>query len=197
MASGVFWTKIIFIVVCWCEAFFSGCFPTWSRGCRENPKVLGIANAFASGVFLAIALIHILPEEADLWVSLNPDKENLFPLPYFLMWAGYTLILFIDKVAFDTAELFQDDPAAQKLASNLKNSILEAEATGQDPTLAITKAIDEYQDPNAKFATRMSNALKESDVYDVDQDPMLKVRVNLTEVSESTETLRKTQPSEV
>lgn len=112
MTNGVFWTKIIFIVVCWAEAFFSGCFPTWSKGCRENPKVLGIANAFASGVFLAIALIHILPEEAELWADMYPNAENLFPLPYFLMWCGYTLILIIDKVAFDTSVLLKEDPAA-------------------------------------------------------------------------------------
>ena len=112
---GVFWTKIVFIIVCFCEAFFSGCFPTWSKGCRENPKILGIANAFASGVFLAIALIHILPEEAELWEDLNPDADNLFPLPYFLMFCGYTIILLLDKVLFDPSLLHKegafDDPA--------------------------------------------------------------------------------------
>jgi len=117
MTSTVFWTKIAFIVICFCEAFFSGCFPTWSKGCRENPKILGIANAFASGVFLAIALIHILPEEAELWdeivAKMDPVPENPFPLPYFLMWAGYTLILIVDKVAFDTSDLFKEDPAQQ------------------------------------------------------------------------------------
>lgn len=107
--NNVFWAKLIFIVVIWCEAFFSGCFPTWSQGCRENPKILGIANAFASGVFIAIALVHILPEEAEIWADMNPDADPLFPLPYFLMFVGYTIILVIDKVAFDTHALFEHD----------------------------------------------------------------------------------------
>ena len=101
----VFWTKIIFIFVCFFEGFLCGVFPTYSKDCRENPKVLGVANAFACGVFLAIALIHILPEEAEEWSLEHPDATNLFPLPYFLMFCGYTLILFVDKVAFDSSAL--------------------------------------------------------------------------------------------
>lgn len=103
--NSVFWLKIGFIVVCFCEAFFSGIFPTLSKGCRESPKILGVANAFAAGVFLAIAIVHLLPEEADLWQQLNPDAKNLFPLPYFMMFCGYTLILILDKVAFDSHAL--------------------------------------------------------------------------------------------
>jgi zinc transporter ZupT len=132
MTNGVFWTKIVFIVVCWCEAFFSGCFPTWSAGCRENPKILGIANAFASGVFLAIALIHILPEEVDIYYNeLHAAEDDLFPLPYFLMWTGYTIILVIDKVMFDTSALFKEneDPAQRKLSQALEG----AGDSGQNP----------------------------------------------------------------
>lgn len=116
--NNVFWLKICFIVVVFCEAFFSGCFPTWSAGCRENPKILGIANSFAAGVFIAVALVHILPEEAEMWADMNPDTDPLFPLPYFLMFLGYTLILIIDKVMFDTHALFdhKDDPAERKLS---------------------------------------------------------------------------------
>jgi zinc transporter 1/2/3 len=89
------------------EAFLCGCFPTWSKSCRESPKILGIANSFAAGVFLAIGFVHILPEEAGNWAELHPDAENLFPLPYFLMFCGYTLILILDKVLFDTHALFE------------------------------------------------------------------------------------------
>ena len=110
---------MIFIVVIFFEAFIGGCFPTWNQNCRESPKILGIANAFASGVFIAIALVHILPEEGELWIEMHPDKDPLFPLPYFLMFVGYTLILVIDKVAFDTHALFEhdeaNDPVEQKL----------------------------------------------------------------------------------
>jgi zinc transporter ZupT len=119
--DSVFWLKIGFIVVVFLEAYLSGVFPTYSKGCRESPKILGIANSFASGVFIAIALVHILPEEAEIWNEISPDA--VFPLPYFLMFCGYTLILVIDKVLFDTHALFDHehdggpaaDPAEERL----------------------------------------------------------------------------------
>ena len=58
----VLWTKLIFIVLAFCEGFGFGAFPTFSKSCRESPKILGFANAFAGGVFLGIGFCHILPE---------------------------------------------------------------------------------------------------------------------------------------
>ena len=121
--DSVFWVKIGFIVVVFLEAFLSGIFPTYSKGCRESPKILGIANSFASGVFIAIALVHILPEEGEIWGEVNPDSP--FPLPYFLVFLGYTLILIIDKVLFDTHALFDHedhDPAEERLHQSIKKS---------------------------------------------------------------------------
>ena len=54
--------KLGFIVTAFLEAFVLGLIPVKSKVFRESPKVLGIANAFSGGVFLAIALMHILPE---------------------------------------------------------------------------------------------------------------------------------------
>lgn len=115
LVNNVFWVKIAFILIVFFQALLSGYFPTWSRSCRESPKILGIANSFASGVFIAIAIVHILPEEAANWALLNPNIEDPFPLPYFLTFCGYCLILIIDKVIFDTHALFDhedDDPIA-------------------------------------------------------------------------------------
>jgi zinc transporter ZupT len=119
--------KIGFTIFVFFEAFLSGCIPTWSKTCRESPKILGIANSFAAGVFLAIAFVHILPEEAGNWAELHPDADNLFPLPYFLMFCGYTMILILDKVLFDTHALFETnesnvliDPVDKKLAASIK-----------------------------------------------------------------------------
>ena len=135
----IFWVKIVFIIVCFCEAFFAGIFTTLNKNCRENPKVLGIANSFAGGVFLAIAFIHILPEEVEDWNEYE-ETDSSFPLPYLLVFAGYTLILIIDKVLFDTQALFGDeetdapvDSADKKFEASIKTSMAQlsaAEATG-------------------------------------------------------------------
>ena len=111
--TAVFWTKIGAMVFMFAEAFIAGLVPTWSSKCRESPKVLGIANSFAAGVFLAIALIHILPEESEAWTDHTIDVKGpdakVFPLAEFITFVGYVLILVIDKVLFDTQALFEND----------------------------------------------------------------------------------------
>lgn len=140
----VFWTKIGFIVVAFFEAFIAGMIPTWSSRCRESPKIMGIANAFAGGVFLAIAFMHITPEEIEVWGELQGNPEKLFPLPELLIFCGYTFILIIDKVLFDSHALFahddeehghaSHDPAEQKFENNLKASMIKASALAEsDP----------------------------------------------------------------
>ena len=62
MVESVTWLKIGFIVVAFVEAILAGIIPVKSKKFRESPKVLGIANAFSGGVFIAIALMHIMPE---------------------------------------------------------------------------------------------------------------------------------------
>ena len=69
-ATKVFWTKVGFIIVAFFEALCTGYIPTWSSSCRESPKILGIANSFAGGVFLAIAFMHITPEMIEVWEGL-------------------------------------------------------------------------------------------------------------------------------
>ena len=109
--------------------------PTWWSECRESPKILGIANSFAGGVFLAIALMHITPEMIESWTEMQEEKgrEKIFPLPEALIFSGYTIILIIDKVLFDTHALFEHgdehshaDPAHNKLETNLRSSMIKA-----------------------------------------------------------------------
>jgi solute carrier family 39 (zinc transporter), member 1/2/3 len=39
-----------------------GILPAKVKSCGRNPKFMSIANAFSGGLFLAIALVHILPD---------------------------------------------------------------------------------------------------------------------------------------
>ncbi len=86
---------------------------------------MSMANAFSGGLFLAIALVHILPDAVKEWAEWNepphPTTTNLtverklghgddddepFPLPFILVFCGYTFILLVDKVMFDSHALF-------------------------------------------------------------------------------------------
>jgi len=54
--------KILFILFSFLEAVGMGIIPIYSTRFKESPTVLGIANAFSGGVFIAIAMMHIMPE---------------------------------------------------------------------------------------------------------------------------------------
>ena len=67
MADASTVSKWIFIVVCFAVTVAAGLAPMKIKSFNSNPKLLGIANSFSGGVFLAIAFCHILPETADMY----------------------------------------------------------------------------------------------------------------------------------
>lgn len=72
----------------------------WSK-CRKSETTLSLLNCFSAGIFLAMALIHMLPESAEvyeIWAK-KEGIERAFPLPYVCFFLGYILILAIDRVA--------------------------------------------------------------------------------------------------
>ena len=129
--------KIVFIFIFFFLTLFSGILPAKNAKCKDNQTLLGIANSFAGGVFLAISLMHIMPEEVENYNELTKsDSEEggrVFPLPYLIFFCGYTFILIIDRVLFDSHALFEEDdehhgahadPAEQRLIETAKKSIL-------------------------------------------------------------------------
>ena len=73
-SSGVTGLKWAFIVICGAITMAFGLAPMKIQGCNKNEKILGIANSFSGGVFLAIAFCHILPETANLYYYSKLQK---------------------------------------------------------------------------------------------------------------------------
>jgi solute carrier family 39 (zinc transporter), member 1/2/3 len=69
------WLKIGFIIVSFFEAVFMGIIPVKVKSFRESPKILGVANAFSGGVFLAIALMHVMPEQVESYEGLAESGD--------------------------------------------------------------------------------------------------------------------------
>lgn len=194
---------------------------------------MSIANAFSGGIFLAIALLHIIPESHTHYlvylhnaaivsgndihkqpITLPPDMANStdyspsnlfelggihrflhgtdnvheflelkFPFPYFMVFVGYTFILLIDKVLFDTHSLHHKN-------ENLRDSIMrvnhkrqrsnsqsndidginfynqkynefkdEDEVESQNDDIDISEGIRQYLSKADRFSARMSEAL--------------------------------------
>lgn len=63
--------KICFIFLIFVINFSGGLIPLLCKRCTANPKALSLLNAFASGVFLAMALVHIQPEAVSDYISIR------------------------------------------------------------------------------------------------------------------------------
>ena len=117
-------TKGVFIILCLVVSIVAGILPMKLQGCKSNPKVVGLLNSFSGGVFLAIALMHIIPETVSTYYEYRLHDtlaayetqetitvaqleyvldryESFFPVPFIVVVFGYSLILLVDKVVID------------------------------------------------------------------------------------------------
>ena len=140
----IFWTQIGFIFAGFAEGMIGGFIPTVWTSCRESPKILGIANAFACGVFLAIGLCHMTPENIEGWNKLQEGKAKIFPLPEVLMFLGYTILLLVDKVMFDAHAYFDNldpahghqDPAIRRMSETMMDAVGKSEQMAAEGDIA-------------------------------------------------------------
>jgi solute carrier family 39 (zinc transporter), member 1/2/3 len=74
-ANTILIIKIVGTVVIFAIDIIFGILPAKVKSCGRNPKFLSISNAFSGGLFLAIALVHILPDVAnDYHYERHPYK---------------------------------------------------------------------------------------------------------------------------
>jgi zinc transporter 1/2/3 len=81
-------------VACWL-------IPLRSKKISENKLALSLANAFSGGVFLSLAFGHLIPECVQGFDASNLPART----PFMLVLAGYLLIFFVEKVAFDAHDM--------------------------------------------------------------------------------------------
>lgn len=52
-----------------------GSMPLRMKAFRENKMVLALANAFSGGLFLAVGILHLLPEAAENFDNYYKDQD--------------------------------------------------------------------------------------------------------------------------
>lgn len=100
--------KIVSIFVFLGMAMAFGLMPYYIKKFRTSTKFLSISNSFAGGLFLGIGLFHVLPEGAEML------EEFSLPWAYFCAYLSYALILFVEKVAFNSHSLLHGHGNSQK-----------------------------------------------------------------------------------
>ena len=84
--------KSIFIFVIFFISFLAGIVPMKNKRFASSQHLLGIANTFSGGVFLAIAFVHIIPETASSYYIYILEKQTK---KYF----GMTPLVYNDNTA--------------------------------------------------------------------------------------------------
>lgn len=91
--------KIIMVFVMFLISLL-GILPLRIPAITKSEARLSYLNCFSAGMFMAIALIHMLPESVEdyeKWVT----EENIirpFPLPFCCVFIGYIIVLCVDRV---------------------------------------------------------------------------------------------------
>lgn len=95
---------IIFAITITC-----GMLPLCFKVITRQKMIIALANSFSAGLFISIALFHILPEaEMDFsngmkWKKLNQD----FPYCQLIMVIVYLFILYLEKIRFAHTHNFE------------------------------------------------------------------------------------------
>ena len=74
-----------------------GFMPYFITSCRKSNTFLSISNAFSAGIFLGMGLFHILPESVEML-----EDATEVPLANICCFLSYALILFVEKIAFNS-----------------------------------------------------------------------------------------------
>lgn len=70
--------KLLFILIIFVISFGSGLAPLKFKRLKESTHLLGLANTFSGGVFLAIAFVHIIPETSNnYYISILENNDLL------------------------------------------------------------------------------------------------------------------------
>uniref|UniRef100_H3DR70 Solute carrier family 39 member 1 n=1 Tax=Tetraodon nigroviridis TaxID=99883 RepID=H3DR70_TETNG len=105
--------KIAALVGLLCLTLLFGFIPArikWFRdtnGTETHRTVLSLISCFAGGVFLSACLLDIIPDYlSDINMELDARKlETSFPLPEFIMAAGFFTVLILERIVLNCKEM--------------------------------------------------------------------------------------------
>ena len=107
----VFYMKVLYLVIMALITAIFGLLPLCFDNCRKDTRILNYANAFSGGIFLGIGFFHLFPEANENFeiYFASPEGKNSYifgwPMSYLLAFLSYSLILYLEKVAFNSHAL--------------------------------------------------------------------------------------------
>ncbi|KAM4593649.1 zinc transporter ZIP1 [Odontesthes bonariensis] len=105
-----------------------------TNGTEIHRTVLSLISCFAGGVFLAACLLDIIPDYlSDISAELDARKvETSFPLPEFIMAAGFFTVLILEKTVLNCREIRGAQEERAPLLAESRNGHSHGAATSSD-----------------------------------------------------------------
>ena len=132
MSNYLFYIKILYLIIMVVITTFFGLLPLCFNNCRKNTRLLNYANAFSGGIFLGIGFFHLFPEANENFEIYfrSPEGKNSvifgWPMSYLLAFLSYSLILYLEKVAFNSHALISNTSNEEGIMeNNLNEPLLE------------------------------------------------------------------------
>ncbi|XP_029281942.1 zinc transporter ZIP1 isoform X2 [Cottoperca gobio] len=99
--------------------------------------VLSLISCFAGGVFLAACLLDIIPDYLlDINAELDARKvETSFPLPEFIMAAGFFMVLILERIVLNFREMAASQEERAPLIPDNSNGHGHGHGHGTSPDL--------------------------------------------------------------
>ncbi|XP_026176315.1 zinc transporter ZIP1 [Mastacembelus armatus] len=109
-----------------------------TNGTEIHRTVLSLISCFAGGVFLAACLLDIIPDYlSDINTELDARQvETSFPLPEFIIAAGFFTVLILEKIVLNCREIRgAEEERAPLIPDNRNGHAHHAHGHGTSPDL--------------------------------------------------------------
>lgn len=108
-----------------------------TNGTETHRTVLSLISCFAGGVFLAACLLDIIPDYlSDINSELDAQKiETSFPLPEFIMAAGFFMVLILERMVLNCREMSRAQEERTPLIADNRNGLGHGHSHGVSPEL--------------------------------------------------------------
>lgn len=95
--------KLLSALIIFATTIIAVAYPIKARTLPKHRSFMDLGDAFASGIFLGVALFHMLPEAAEGFAKALPQIH--YPIAELYCAAGFILLLFLERLSLSYSSL--------------------------------------------------------------------------------------------
>lgn len=135
----IVYTKLSFAVFIWMITLIGGYFAFYLQKHKEHihHSVVQLAEAFAGGIFLGVALFHMLPDADIALHKFNPALD--YPFANLICAGGFCLFLFLEQAIHHINE--HEDSSAPNVIPFLFIILISFHALSEGIALGVNQAL--------------------------------------------------------